>query len=46
MTPANGRELAPVGNMYVWDHGGLSVTYFVLDPQHEVGVIRVDRFPI
>lgn len=45
LTPGNGRKLVPAGNMYVWDHRGISVTYIVLDPQREVAVLRVDRFP-
>jgi hypothetical protein len=32
-------------NMYVWDYKGISVTYLLLDPQREVAVLRVDRFP-
>jgi hypothetical protein len=32
--------------MYVWDYKGISVTYIVLDPQDEVAVLRVDRFPL
>jgi hypothetical protein len=46
LTPGNGRKLGPAGNMYVWDHQGISVTYVLLDPQREVAVLRVDRFPI
>lgn len=46
LTPGNGRRLSPTGDMYVWDHNGVSVTYIVLDPQREVAVLRVDRFPI
>lgn len=46
LAPENGIKLRSTGNMYVWDHEGISVTYFVLDPQREVGVIRVDRLPI
>jgi hypothetical protein len=46
LTPDNGRLLRPAGNMYVWDHKGISVTYVLLDPQREVAVLRVDRFPI
>jgi hypothetical protein len=46
LTPGNGRRLSPTGNMYVWDHNGISVTYVLLDPQREVAVLRVDRFPI
>lgn len=34
------------GNMYIWDYKGISVTYVLLDPQREVAVLRVDRFPI
>lgn len=45
LTPGNGRKLRPAGNMYVWDYKGISVTYIVLDPQREVAVLRVDRFP-
>ena len=45
LTPGNGRKLVPTGNMYVWDHRGISVTYVLLDPQREVAVLRVDRFP-
>jgi len=45
LTPGNGRKLGPAGNMYVWDYKGISVTYIVLDPQDEVAVLRVDRFP-
>jgi hypothetical protein len=46
LTPANGRKLVPTGNMYVWDYKGISVTYVLLDPQGEVAVLRVDRFPL
>jgi hypothetical protein len=46
LTPENGRKLSPTGNMYVWDFEGISVTYLLLDPQREVAVLRVDRFPI
>jgi len=42
----NGRKLRPAGNMYVWDHKGISVTYVLLDPQREVAVLRVDPFPV
>lgn len=45
MTPGNGRKLTSTGNMYVWDYKGISVTYILLDRQHEVAVLRVDRFP-
>jgi hypothetical protein len=45
LTPGNGRMLRQAGNMYVWDHKGISVTYVLLDPQREVAVLRVDRFP-
>ncbi len=49
LTPANGRRLTPAGAMYVWDHqrvsAGISVTYLLLEPQREVAVLRVDRFP-
>ena len=46
LTPDNGRKLSSTGNMYVWDYKGISVTYVLLDPQREVAVLRVDRFPI
>ncbi len=46
LTPGNGRRLSPSGNMHVWDYKGISVTYVVLDPQREVAVLRVDRFPV
>lgn len=46
LTPDNGRKLGPAGNIYVWDYKGISVTYVLLDPQREVAVLRVDRFPI
>jgi hypothetical protein len=46
LTPDNGRKLSAGGNMYVWDYKRISVTYIVLDPQDEVAVLRVDRFPI
>ena len=45
LTPDNGRMLRQAGNMYVWDYNGISVTYVLLDPQREVAVLRVDRFP-
>jgi hypothetical protein len=45
LTPGNGRTLRQAGNMYVWDYKGISVTYVLLDPQREVAVLRVDRFP-
>ena len=45
LTPGNGQKLRPSGNMYVWDYKGISVTYVLLDPQREVAVLRVDRFP-
>lgn len=46
LTPENGRQLRPPsGNMYTWDHNGLSVVYLLLDPQGEVAVLRVDRWP-
>lgn len=45
LTPGNGRMLRQAGNMYVWDYKGISVTYVLLDPQQEVAVLRVDRFP-
>lgn len=46
LTPDNGRKLTPTGNMYVWDYKGISMTYILLDPQGEVAVLRVDRFPL
>jgi hypothetical protein len=46
LTPGNGRMLRTGGNMYVWDYEGISVTYILLDPQREVAVLRVDRFPV
>ena len=46
LTPDNGRKLTPTGNMYVWDYKGISVTYVLLEPQDEVAVLRVDRFPV
>ena len=46
LTPDNGRKLNPIGNMYVWDYKGISVTYILLDPQREAAVLRVDRSPI
>ena len=46
LTPDNGRKLVPTANMYVWDYKGISVTYILLDPQGEVAVLRVDRFPL
>jgi hypothetical protein len=46
LTPGNGRRLSPHGNMYVWDYKGISVTYVLLDPQGEVALLRVDRFPV
>jgi hypothetical protein len=46
LTPENGRKLLPAGNMHVWDHHGISVTYVLLSPQREVAILRVDRFPI
>lgn len=46
LTPGNGRQLRPpAGNMYAWDYNGLSVVYLLLDPQGEVAVLRVDRWP-
>ncbi len=45
LTPGNGRLLRQAGNMYVWDYKGISVTYVLLDPQQEVAVLRIDRFP-
>lgn len=46
LTPGNGRTLGPAGKMCVWDYKGISVTYVLLEPQREVAVLRVDRFPI
>jgi hypothetical protein len=46
LAPDNGRKLIQTGNMYVWDYKGISVTYVLLDPQREVAVLRVDRFPV
>ena len=46
LTADNGRKLGPTGNMYAWDYKGISVTYVLLNPQREVAVLRVDRFPI
>ena len=43
--PGNGPILRQAGNMYVWDYKGISVTYVLLDPQREVAVLRVGRFP-
>jgi hypothetical protein len=43
--PTTAEASAPTGNMYVWDYKGISVTYILLDPQREVAVLRVDRFP-
>ena len=40
LTPDNGRQLLPTGNMYVWEHKGISVTYVLLDPQREVAMLR------
>ena len=45
LTPGSGRRPTPAGDMHVWDHKGISVTCMVLDPQREVAVLRVDRFP-
>jgi hypothetical protein len=45
IVPGNGRQLRPPGNMFVWDFKGISVTYILLEPQEEVAVLRVDRFP-
>ncbi|MBO3752134.1 hypothetical protein J5X84_39240 [Streptosporangiaceae bacterium NEAU-GS5] len=45
LSPDNGRKLTATGAMYVWDYKGISVTYVVLEPQREVAVLRVDRFP-
>lgn len=46
LAPGNGRLHVEGGNMYTWDHKGISVTYILLDPQREVAVLRVDRFPV
>jgi hypothetical protein len=46
LAPGNGRAHVEGGNMYTWDHKGISVTYILLDPQREVAVLRVDRFPV
>ena len=46
LTPDNDRKPGPTGNMYGWDYKAISVTYVLLDPQREVAVLRVDRFPI
>lgn len=45
VTPGNGRKLKPAGNMHVWDHAGVSVTYVVLERQRGVAVLRIDPFP-
>lgn len=45
LAPDGGRRLSPAGNMHVWDYKGISVIYVLLDPQREVAVLRVDRFP-
>ena len=44
--PTTAASSGPTGNMYIWDYKGISVTYVLLDPQREVAVLRVDRFPI
>ncbi|WP_433259565.1 hypothetical protein ACQPYK_48465 (plasmid) [Streptosporangium sp. CA-135522] len=31
LTPSNGRRLTMTGDMYVWDHKGISVTYVLID---------------
>jgi hypothetical protein len=46
LAPGNGSLHVEGGNMYTWDHRGISVTYFLLEPQREVAVLRVDRFPV
>ncbi|MGV9601673.1 hypothetical protein ACWDR1_33950 [Streptosporangium sandarakinum] len=47
LAPGNGRRLTTTGDMYVWDHKGISVTYLLIDaPQREVVVLRVDRHPM
>jgi hypothetical protein len=46
LAPGNGSLHVEGGNMYTWDHKGISVTYFVLDEQREIAVLRVDRFPV
>lgn len=46
LTPGNGKQLRPPGgNMYAWDYQGLSVIYVLLDPQAEVLILRVSRWP-
>ena len=46
LAPANGSLHVEGGNMFTWDHKGISVTYFVLEEQREVVVLRVDRLPL
>ena len=46
LTPGNGVPHVEGGNMFTWDYRGISVTYFVLDEQREVAVLRVDRHPL
>jgi hypothetical protein len=46
LAPGNGILHVEGGNMYTWDHRGISVTYLLLDEQREIAVLRVDRFPI
>lgn len=45
LTPGNGSLHVEGGNMYTWDYRGISVTYFLLEEQREVAVLRVDRLP-
>jgi hypothetical protein len=46
LTPGNGRILRQAGNMYVWPYKGISVTCVLVNPQREVAMLRVDRFPL
>jgi hypothetical protein len=46
LAPGNGSLHVPGGNMFTWDFKVISVTYFVLEEQREVVVLRVDRFPV
>lgn len=43
--PRTAGSSARPGSMYVWDFEGLSLTCLILDPQSEVAILRVDRFP-
>lgn len=45
LTPENGDAPSTGGNMYTWHYQGLSVVYLILDPQGEVAVLRVNRWP-